>query len=62
MTIEDCGRHCLTYTTDEGEYDVAAYDIDCPVHGWRFDWEGGPLDLADAQKIDEERLDRHGWS
>lgn len=60
-TIYDCGRGCMTYTTPEGEYDVATYDLHCPVHGWRWDWPEmdeatRPKTLADCQAVDEANV------
>lgn len=62
-TIYDCGRGCMTYTTPEGEYDVATYDLHCPVHGWRWDWPEHwedpdyPRTLADCEAKDRECLE-----
>jgi hypothetical protein len=36
--------------------DVAAYDIDCPIHGWRWDYDGPILSLEEYQEIDEKNL------
>ena len=61
-TIRDCGRGCLTYTTPEGEYDVASYDLYCPVHGWRWDWpempeEERPKTLAECEAVDRAKIE-----
>lgn len=42
--------------------DVASYDIDCPVHGWRWDYDGKILSLEEYQKIDERNAVELGYS
>lgn len=56
---------CLVYKpypeTNPDLLDVAAYDIDCPVHGWRWDYYGKILSLEEYQKIDERNAIREGY-
>jgi hypothetical protein len=51
--LHNCEFECLTYTTDEGEYDVAAYSMHCPIHGWRWNYEGPVITLAGYQAKDQ---------
>jgi len=50
--------NCLVYVPYPEENpeltDVAAYDIDCIVHGWRWDYDGPILSLEEYQEIDEK--------
>jgi len=57
MDIKLCD--CMVYVPypDTPELkDVAAYDIDCPIHGWRWDYDGPILSLEEYQEIDEKNL------
>lgn len=63
LSITNCPNQCLTYETPDGEYDVAAYSTDCPVHGWRWNWQEMPEDerpqtLAACEERDELELQR----
>lgn len=42
--------------------DVAGYDIDCPVHGWRWNYDGKILSLEEYQAIDEKNAVKLGYS
>jgi hypothetical protein len=57
--------NCLTYKpypkTNPELIDVASYDIDCPVHGWRWDYDGPILTLEEYQAIDEMKALEYGY-
>lgn len=55
-SITECGYPCITYITTEGEYDVAGYNPECPIHGWRWNYTGPALTLDQCKNIDENRL------
>jgi hypothetical protein len=56
---------CLVYVPYPDKYenliDVAAYDIDCKIHGWRWDYDGPILSLEEYQEIDEENALQEGY-
>ena len=57
---------CLIYRpypdTNPELLDVASYDIDCAVHGWRWDYDGRiPLTLEECQEIDEKNALEGGY-
>jgi hypothetical protein len=47
--------NCLTYDLD-GVEDVAAYDIFCPIHGWRWNYSGPPLTLEECAARDQAKM------
>lgn len=52
--------NCLLYEPegfDPPVVDVAAYDIDCKVHGWRWNYSGPIMSLYDYAKIDDYKQD-----
>lgn len=55
---------CIVYRPDPRRnpdlLDVASYDLDCPIHGWRWDYDGKILSLEEYYEIDEANIEKLG--